>query len=149
MFPRSSLLLLLMLTAYVAMDLLVGFASGLGAAANLLSTLVDTCMLTVFCALLLRIWRQAPRFHQTFVALLGTGVVVMLLSLPLAPLSQLQRHPSVAYLASFLGLLLFVWSIAIMAYILHHALPVRPWVAFLLATPYQILNYLVLARLAG
>lgn len=147
--PASPVLLALVLAAYLVMDGILGLASGLGTAANLRTSLVDTAMLGAFCALLLFFWRRLPRFNQTLLAFAGSGVVLMLVSLPLAALTRLSAHPALAATGSYLALGIVLWNIAVMAFILHHALEVRPWIAWLLAFPYQILNIIVLSLIGG
>ena len=80
----------------------------------------------------------AARIFQTLTALLGTGVIISLLAMPvLLTISQLAEEPG--YFGVIL-LLLNIWSLIIMAHILRHALSVSFLLAGLFAFGYFMLS---------
>lgn len=147
-FPRSRILLGVMLLTYVLLDLYSGFLGGLYSIQAMLGeTLVDVAMLAAFCYLVLLCWHQRARFNQTFVAMLGTGGLMMCASLPLLSVLHLDNQPVLQQLASWMLLVLFLWNIVVMAHILRYALDHARYAPILLAGPYQLLNFLVLTLL--
>lgn len=147
-FPRSGILLGVMLLIYVLLDLYSGFLGGLYTLRSIWGeTLLDTVMLAAFCYLVLFCWRQTARFNQTFVAILGTDSLLMCASLPLLSASHLDYLRLLPQLASWMLLVLFLWNIVVTAHILRHALGNARYAPILLAGPYQLLNFLVLTLL--
>ncbi|HEX5339324.1 MAG TPA: hypothetical protein VFX47_00405 [Gammaproteobacteria bacterium] len=147
-FPRSGILLAVMLLIYVLLDLYSGFLGGLYLLPMLLGeTLLDTVMLVAFCYLVMLCWDQRARFNQTAVALLGTSALLMGAGLPLLSLTHLESLPLLQQLASWMLLLLFLWNIVVTAHILRYALANARYAPILLAAPYQLLNFLVLTLL--
>lgn len=144
-FPRSGLLLAVMLLIYVFLDIYSNFLNGMYRIQDMLAeTAVDTGMLTAFCFLTLLCWRQSTRFNQTLVALLGTGSLLTCASLPLLSVLHFDNLPMLQQLASWMLLVLFLWNIVVMAHILRHALGNARYAPILLAGPFQLLTFLVL-----
>lgn len=147
-FPRSGILLSVMLLVYVLLDLYSGFLGGLYAWRALLGeTLLDTAMLAAFCYLVLQCWNRRPRFNQTFVAMLGADSLLMCASLPLLSILHFDNQPLLQQLTSWMLLILFLWNIVVTAHILRHALDNARYAPILLAGPYQLLNFLVITLL--
>ncbi|MGH8400361.1 MAG: hypothetical protein ACRESU_04590 [Gammaproteobacteria bacterium] len=147
-FPRSGILLGIMLLIYMLLDLYGGFLSGLYTLRSMVGeTLVDTAMLAAFCYLVLLCWRQSARFNQLLVAMLGTGSLLTCASLPLLSAEHLDSLPLLQQLANWMLLILFLWDIIVMTHILRHALDDARYAPILLAGPYQLLNFFVLTLL--
>jgi hypothetical protein len=144
-FPRSAILLGVVLAIYVLLDLYSGFLGGLYALRPLLGeTLLDTAMLAAFCYLVLFCWHQRARFNQTFVAMLGTDSLLICASLPLLSVLHFDNLPLIQQLASWMLLVLFLWNIVVRAHILRHALDNARYAPILLAGPYQLLLVITL-----
>lgn len=148
-FPRSGILLGMMLLVYTLLDIYSGFLNGLYDWLDLLgSTLVDVAMLTLFCYLVMYCWHKRVRFKQTLTAMLGTGSLITCASLPLLSVLHFQTMPpTLQELITLMLLILLLWNIVVMAHILRHALDHAVFAPILLAAPYQLLNFLVLLKL--
>ncbi len=83
--------------------------------------LADTALLAFITRITLLWRRRAARFMQTFAALLGVGVLLGALNLPLAYSFQHAAAAGTAALPSVLLLVLLAWQIAVYAHILRHA----------------------------
>jgi hypothetical protein len=106
--------------------------------------------------------RVASRFQQTFHALLATGAVLTLLSIPpmtaLEPaLRQVAAQPELLQqpgaveapaLASLLANLLNLWNLAVYAHIFRHAAEVRMWSGLLIAV-FVVFTVLLLSIVAA
>lgn len=110
---------------------------------------LDLLLQIVVVASLLQ-WAGHPRrFRQTFSALCGTGVLLVLLMWPLIDILQ-DRAPGDSLTgAATVGLFgLYGWSVAVIAHILRHALEIRMSQAVLLALGYFIGAIIVIETLA-
>ncbi|MDE2233938.1 MAG: hypothetical protein KGL13_04150 [Gammaproteobacteria bacterium] len=125
-------------------DTMIGFFQGINGLELLADTLVDTAMLLTFCVLLLSVLHLRSRINQTLVALLGTGILLMLANLPFLWLIEQHKFPQLRLTAYLILIGLFVWSIAVMTHILRHAMTGPNYLALLLAAFYQISNLLLL-----
>jgi len=143
-FPRSWLLFAFMLVSYMLTDTFIGYFEGIHGLELLFETLVDTAMLLTFCVLLLSVLKLRNRINQTLIAFLGTGVLLMLVNLPFMWLSDQNKFPQLRLTANLILIGLLVWSIAVMAHILRHAMTGPNYLALLLAAFYQISNLLLL-----
>lgn len=147
-FPRSTILLGIMLLVYILLDIYSGFLGGLFTLPELLGeTALDTVMLVAFCYLVMLFWRQRERFNQVLVAMLGTGSMLMCASLPLLSVEHLDSMPLFQQLASWMLLILFLWNIVVTAHILRNAMDHARYAPILLAGPYQLLNFMVITLL--
>jgi len=138
--PASVVLLRICLAIYVAsgIPLLLdqaGWAVALGRA------LIDAVVLLMLIYTVLRSMGRTARFTQTVTALLGTGVILNLLALPLIFLTAeapVQGEPVLPY-ALLLGLLF--WSLAIFGHISRHALEAPMAVGVLFGLLYLLVSY--------
>lgn len=105
---------------------LSGFVSLLGSGPSLqvvlAQTVLDLMLLTAFTHLLLLAFGKSARFLQTWTALTGTGTLFALMVIPLTWLFAQNGGTDVAPIGSYLYLGLVLWSIAVMAQVLMHAL---------------------------
>jgi len=106
--------------------------------------------------------RVVNRFQQTFHALLATGIVLTLASIPpmaaLAPaLQQIAQNPEllqqpgavqVSPAASLLLNLLNLWNFAVYAHIFRHAANTRLWIGVLIAL-FVVFSVLMLSLVAA
>jgi hypothetical protein len=121
----------------------------LGLAEGLLSTLVDATLLIGITGGLLAIRGYMARLQQTLIALMGAGILLEILALPLLlwlnTVAQQTGLPP--RLASLLLLGLMIWSIAVTAHIMRQALSVSFTVGVLVSVMYalvsiQVMNFL-------
>jgi hypothetical protein len=138
--PASATLVKMCLLAYGLSGLLVLMLSTPIPVA-LLQILLDMVLLSglLYLALILR--RHPKRFEQALSAVTGTGALMGLLALPLMTWIVRQESGGDTSLPSLLLLVLMVWSIAIMAHILRHALDTSIWVGALYALGYTFLSW--------
>ncbi|HHW76176.1 MAG TPA: hypothetical protein GX399_03950 [Xanthomonadaceae bacterium] len=138
--PASVPLVKMCLLAYGLSGLLVLLLSTPVPVA-LLQILLDIVLLSGLLYLALTLRRHPKRFEQTLSALTGTGTLMGLLALPLMTWIVRQQAGGDTALPSLLLLVLMVWSIAIMAHILRHALDTSIWVGALYALGYTFLSW--------
>jgi len=143
-FPRSAILLAIMLVLYMLTDTVIGLSEGIYNWKLLIESLLDIGMLIAYCTAILSARRLMGRINQTLVALLGTGILLMWFNLPFLALVAQIKFPYLQLPAYFGMISLFVWSIAVMAHILRQAMNIPNYLALLLAAPYQIFNLLLL-----
>ncbi|RME34911.1 MAG: hypothetical protein D6786_03490 [Gammaproteobacteria bacterium] len=141
--PASGLLLRLAMAAYLVTGLLLALPT-LPPAEVLLSTALDFVLLFGLTALGLRLAGRRERIPQTLTALAGAGTVMNLLGLPL---SLWLAASGEAPFPSLLLLLLTLWSMAILAHVLRHALSIPFALGLLLAFGYYWLLLGLLALL--
>ncbi|MDZ7829402.1 MAG: hypothetical protein U5K33_07915 [Halofilum sp. (in: g-proteobacteria)] len=110
---------------------------------------IDLLLQIVVVASLLH-WAGHPRrFRQTFAAMCGTGVLLILLMWPLIDILHDRAPEETLTGAATIGLFgLYGWSIAVIAHILRHALELRMAQAVLLALGYFIGSVIVVETLA-
>jgi hypothetical protein len=131
-------------------------------AMSLVLALASVGALALVTNSLLSARRVANRFQQTFHALLATGTVLTLLSIPpmiaLAPaLRQIAASPELLQqpgavqapaLASLLVNLFNLWNLAVYGHIFRHAADVRLWSGMLIAL-FVVLSVLLLSIVAA
>jgi len=110
---------------------------------------IDLLLQVLVVASLLHWVGRPRRFRQTFSAICGTGVMLVLLMWPLIDILQ-DRAPGDSLTgAATIGLFgLYGWSVAVIAHILRHALEIRMSQAVLLSLGYFIGSIVVIETLA-
>jgi len=145
-FPHVPQLIAVLPTAATAAYFAL-FAVLLPAGIALLLSVLSVAALALVTHSLLSARRLVNRFQQTYHALLATGIVLTLASIPpmaaLAPaLQQIAANPELLQqpgavqaspLASLLLNLLNLWNFAVYAHIFRHAADTRLWVGVLIA----------------
>jgi hypothetical protein len=146
--PPSSSLLVQTLLAYLSIGWLISMLH-LELAEGLLSTLVDATLLIGMTGVLLAVRGYKARLQQTLIALMGAGILLGVLALPLLLWLKIvaQQAGLSPRLASLLLIGLMMWSIAITAHIMRQALSVSFTVGVLVAVIYalvsiQVMNFL-------
>ncbi len=109
---------------------------------EVVSVMVVVCLHTIILfgslSILLALMGYRARIFQTLTALIGTGIIISLLALPvLLIVSRIASDPG--YFGLIL-LLLNIWSLLITAHILRHALSIGFMLAGLLAFGYFMLS---------
>lgn len=140
--PASSLVLKLLLIPYVVVNYLILSMNGMFGTA-LLQIAADFLMMLMFCWPLLYFAGKSSRFQQTFVALIGTDIIVSLFALPAIATLSIQPN-EMAYLG-MLALLLWHWLIS--GHIFRHALDRSLFFGLGLALLYIMLSSQVMAVL--
>jgi hypothetical protein len=138
--PSSLALLKLCLLGYGLSGLLVLLPTT-PAPVAILQILLDLALLAGLLHLALWLRRHPRRFEQTLSALTGIGTLIGLLALPPTIWIVGQGSDGNIELPSLLLLVLMVWSIAIMAHILRHALEIPIWAGTLYALGYTLLSW--------
>lgn len=142
--PASQELLKLCLIAYAGSGLL-NLWLGLGDTGHgtaLLLTIVDVGLLMGLCHAVLQLMGLLERYVQTLTALTGTGTLLQLIVMPLGLWYQRELAANGATdMPALLWLLLLVWSVAITAHILRHALSVSFGAGMLYALGYLMISW--------
>ncbi|RMG37627.1 MAG: hypothetical protein D6720_02775 [Gammaproteobacteria bacterium] len=133
--PSSVALLQLLIGLNLVVNALLGRAifGGLGRAlgAEVIELLVSAALL--FAALQVR--ERAARWRQSYIALLGAGVMMGLLALAYRSLAALI---GTEMLADAVAMTLFFWGLAVLGHILRHALEISLAFGILLAFAYTM-----------
>ena len=88
------------------------------------------------------------RLTQTLTALVGTGTMLGLIALPLVQiLTREQVSEELVFLVSMLWLLLFGWSLLVVAHIMRHALSVSLPVALGASIVYAVVAMQIIGLL--
>ena len=133
MFPRSRLLFLLVLAPYFLTDMLDDWLQGYSLTPNLLQSFFDTGSWLLLLTLLLGICSVLPRLLQTLTAWYGAGVLLNFVSLPVLAAAMVFTGSDAQLWFALAGILLAVWSIMVLANLLHHALRAGYAIALVLA----------------
>lgn len=131
--PASALLTGTTLAAYFLTGLLISLGRQSPGLA-LLAALADSAVLALLTHTVLLLRKHPERLAQTLSALAGTGAVTQLIAWPL--------------LATPALLVLLVWSLAINAHILRHALEVRLGPAILISAGFLLVAVTVALALS-
>jgi hypothetical protein len=100
-------------------------------------TTVELLLMVALLLLALALRGVTARLPQTFIAMAGTGTLLTLIAWPLVAWALRQQHDvAAAQIPGLLLLLLILWSLAVTAHILRHALEIRLPVAVLLSVTY-------------
>lgn len=145
--PPSSRLLTQTLLGYLAVGWLVA-SLRLEIAEGLLSSAVDTALLIGMAGGLLAVRGYLARLQQTLIALTGSAIILGMLAWPLLRwISTAQQVGLSPGIGSLLLLGLMLWSLAITAHIMRHALSVSFTVGGLIAVLYAFASIRVMAFL--
>ena len=135
--PASKPLLVLL----SGLNILVGLVMIVDVRAGMASALAESIFETAFMLTALYFglqWRNhQPRFMQAGTALMGSGLLISLLALPL--ISWSQRPDSIE--AGLLLLALIIWSMVVMGHILRHTFEIGLGLGVGLAFGYTLLSW--------
>ena len=111
---------------------------------------LDLVLMLAFFATLLAANRKTSRIEQTLTAVLGTGTLLAILSLPLTWWLDTQGAASPTAIFPAVGIyVLVLWSIGINGHILRRALEIPYAGGVVLAAGYFILNVAIFARVSA
>ena len=124
--PESANLLVSCLVSYAIISSILIATSGSSTKA-ITAGLIEVSVLSLFSFALLQIFGKSQRWTQTVTALSGSGTVISIFALPVYLLIGINNSGNAnsdpVYGFGLLALtVLAFWSIAIMAYVLRHAL---------------------------
>ncbi len=121
--PSSQGLLVVTLLLYLLMSTIIaGFE--LSPAMATFYAALDAALLLGMIRMMLWVRDLWPRYQQTTIALLGSGVVFGFMAVPLLWWRLQYGDPAEAFLPVLLIIVLMVWNVAVVGHILRHALDV-------------------------
>ncbi len=133
------------MAAYVAVSFALALP-GYPSAVALQMAGVDLLLLVVFATAPLYLLNKTARIGQTLTALAGSGALLGLLALPvIRVLFEGQDGSGVPPFAAMVWLILFGWSLLVVAHIMRHALSV----AFAVGLGVAVLYTLVAMQVIG
>ena len=136
--PASATLFAMVLVASLLIDVIV-VASRSPVDEALLMVLINTSTMLLVVFILLRILGHAARSLQTLTALLGTGVIISCLLLPMLAMNAIFATESSMF--EFFLVAFNFWSLVIITHILRHALEITLFPAAVLAIGYVMLSF--------
>lgn len=145
--PASQALLVLTLICNVIVGLLLIGDTRPHPALALLESLLDTLLMLGMLWLMLSLRSLQARFIQTATALMGSGLLLGLIALPLLVLSGDGQAESAPNLANLLLLILVIWSMAVLGHILRHTFNLPPAIAIAFGLLYTFFSYAVMANI--
>ena len=138
--PASGFLLGMALAAYFVLDF-IAFSLVESPPQALMKSVLDLALFMGLTWAVLRGYGAGGRFTQTATALLGTGVLIGAVSLPVIGwLVRLQAEQAMEALPVLLWFMLLFWSIVVVAHILRHALSVSYAMGILYAVIYLLIS---------
>ncbi len=118
--PSSRNLLVATGMVYVLLGTLLG-SIGQSFFVGLMYVALDLVLMIIFVKLALEVTKHQARFSQTMTAMLGSGVVITGLAIPLVLAMSMEKF---GQMPSLLWLSLIIWSLFITGHILRHALSI-------------------------
>ncbi|MEN8167481.1 MAG: hypothetical protein ABFR65_08400 [Pseudomonadota bacterium] len=119
--PSSKVLLILTTLANTAVGVVMIMDARGGGGNALAESGFEVALMLASLYLGLKLRRLLPRFYQVATALMGSGLLLGLLALPLVRWSQRAESSE----AGLLLLVLFIWSMVVMGHILRHSFDIR------------------------
>lgn len=141
--PASATLRNLVLAAFVVTGLALSLAAQQTWPQALATTLLDTVILIALTTMALRLLGKRERGLQTLTALMGSNIILGMVSLPLVFIFYASGQAE-SLVISLLVLLLTIWNIMVMGHILRHALDMPLMGGVVAATLYMILSIQVI-----
>lgn len=138
----------------LVLDLAVRLASleaaGSESLRAVVEVIVDAFAYLAYFWIVLRLFRRERRFRQTAGALLGTEILLYLLSMPLLLWSRAIDAPDAQLtIPSLLYIVLFIWSIDIAGFILSKAIE-RPYIlGVVIVVLYVMISMVISGDLSG
>jgi hypothetical protein len=141
--PASPILLQVSLILNLLVGVLVMMAAKEGLAEAVAESLFEVALMLGVLYMGLKSYDKLRRFNQTASALMISGLLLGLLSLPLVS----WNHRSQSAESSLLLLLLIFWSILVLGHILRHAFSVPLTVGIAIGVAYTLFSWNLLALL--
>jgi hypothetical protein len=135
--PASGVLLSLvtLLNVFVGVVMIADARIGLGTA--LAESLFEAALMLCVLYIALRLSRRLPRFVQAATALMGSGLLLGLLALPLVAWS----HRSESSEAALLLLIVVIWSMVVLGHVLRHTFDIKFHMGLGVALLYTLLSW--------
>lgn len=148
--PASETLFSLVLTAGIAVGVLVGITGGVHPLVGFAQSVLEISLMLALLYGGLRLAGHPGRFNQSANALLGTGALIGILALPAVALSALaDAETDAAALGTLLLLGVLCWSILVTAHILRHTFALSLGQGIGVAVAYQLLAILTIGLVFG
>ena len=146
--PASSFLVALLFPVYLLSGLAVIWIDSGSTSANVLIGIIEPCALVAFIWIVLVFAGKPARFRQTASAVLGTGIWLNLLAMPLQAWHDAVRtgEEDMTF-ALFLLIVLVLWSVDISGYILSRALSQPYMVGVLIVVLYFMTTLSIVSAL--
>ncbi len=143
--PVSNTLMWLTLVAYAVTSSLAIVALGTTPSQALLAGPLASAIIASLTAVLLYLRNFRERTIQTLTALCGSGVVLNLILLPIALMMSPGREPVAANPVATISLyVLLLWSFAVTAHVLRHALSCAFPLGLIFAIVFNLASELIL-----
>ncbi len=145
--PASEIVLLIS----VVFALLVGllkFAIVSSEYYSIFRVVLELIVPAVLVYLLLLFFKMPNRFQQTFAAICGSGAVIYSIALPILPAFFAATDTAQYELSVYLIIALDLWSVAVIAYILKHAVNVGFATGISLAVVLVLLTLIVIESIS-
>jgi hypothetical protein len=150
--PDSRPLLFIALIAYALTDCLIVFLSEIGQSEGdlvalpflvwmLVPAFLDIALLFVCILTAVFYFGCIGRLRQTFTAMLGTSVLLQILSLPSFVLLFFEQFSAMWALSILVLVVMLLWSIALFGHILSRAIDKSFRIGVILAMAYFFVNY--------
>ena len=134
-FSPQLLVVVTLLNVLVGVVMIVDVRTGV--VTSLGESLFDAGLMLVVLYFALQSQNRLARFNQAAISLMGSGLLLGLLALPLISWS---RNPD-SVLAGLSLLVLIVWSMVVMGHILRHTFEIRLFIGIGLAFIYTLLSW--------
>jgi len=144
--PASGFLLTVTLGGYILASIVTVLFYARGVADLLAQVTLDIALMFGFFGLLLVFYKKTPRFEQTMTALLGTGIVLTVIALPLIAWLRVESAETTTSIPALLMFLVVLWSISITGHIMRRALEIPFAGGVLMAVGYFLLSVFAFAR---
>ena len=138
--PASALLLRMSVALYVVIGVVMIVNSDITVVTAFAVNLFEVLLMLTTLFLGLRLYGRSSRFQQTATALMGSGVLLGLLTLPLIGGS----HQAQSTEAALLMLVLLIWNLVVIGHILRHAFDIWfGWAVLIAGLYYEIFWFLI------
>ena len=144
--PASGFLLTVTLGGYILASIVTVLFYARGVADLLAQVTLDIALMFGFFGLLLVFYKKTQRFEQTMTALLGTGIVLTVIALPLIAWLRVESAETTTSIPALLMFLVVLWSISITGHIMRRALEIPFAGGVLMAVGYFLLSVFAFAR---
>jgi hypothetical protein len=144
--PASGFLLAVTFGVYILASIATVLFYSKGVADLLAQVTLDIALMFGFFGLLLVFYRKTPRFEQTMTALLGTGIVLTVIALPLIAWLRIEPAETTASIPALLMFIVVLWSISITGHIMRRALDIPFAGGVVMAVAYFLLSVFAFAR---
>lgn len=140
--PHSHVLLVIVVAVGFMVDNLnLGFAAPkIGFPTVIWVVLLHISIFLGSLAVLLTLMGYAPRIVQTLTSLVGSGVIISLIAMPVLIISSMTEKIEVAMGFSIVLFMLNIWSLVVTTHIFRHALSINIILAGLLALGYLAMS---------